>query len=340
VQTRPVFVTRHETSPAAYRGARALVLGGSGFIGRWVARRLTLAGCELSVAARDAASFDAIATEWEIDAAVVPFDAMIPGSIGRVVRDTAPDIVFNLAGYGVDRSESDAGRLWAINHELVARLVDSLADGAPSRWTGQRLVHAGSALEYGLLEGVASEDRGGEPHTEYGRSKLAASIVVRDTCRASGLRAVTARLFTVYGPGEHPGRLLPTLLDARRANSRVRLSSGMQQRDFTYVEDAARGLIELGASDARPGEWVNVASGRMHTVREFAIAAAAVLNLPADRLEFGALPTRSDEMRIERVGVDRMRALVGWCPSPDLESGLARALEFERGRLHQPPSGP
>src|SRR5688572_8546976 len=99
----------------AYRGSRALVLGGSGFIGRWVARRLTSVDATVCVAVRDAQVFSRIARQWGIQASVLAIDALDEGAVTRAVTESAPDVVFNLTGYGVDRSETDPALMWRIN---------------------------------------------------------------------------------------------------------------------------------------------------------------------------------------------------------------------------------
>ena len=81
------------------------------------------------------------------------------------------------------------------------------------------------------------------------------------------MRAVTARLFTVYGPGEHCGRLLPSLIEAARAEKPLELTAGTQLRDLTYVEDVAEGLLRLGLAQAEPGSVVNLATGHLTMVR-------------------------------------------------------------------------
>ena len=127
---------------------------------------------------------------------------------------------------------------------------------------------------------------------------------------------MTARLFTVYGPGEHRGRLLPSLLETARQPGKLALTAGGQRRDFTYVEDVAAGLLRLGVSSAEPGEVVNLATGRLTTVREFSLTAAKVCRIPAERLEFGRLSTRPEEMEHTGVSLDRLKRLTDWPHKP------------------------
>jgi nucleoside-diphosphate-sugar epimerase len=138
------------------------------------------------------------------------------------------------------------------------------------------------------------------------------------------VRGLTARLFTVYGAGEHCPRLLPTLLAERGSGAPIDLTDGRQRRDFTYVEDVAEGLLRLGLSRAPHGTVINLASGRLTPVRAFVDTAAGVLGLERSRLQFGALPTRAEEMRHGAVAIDRLERLVSWRPSTTVADGIAR----------------
>jgi nucleoside-diphosphate-sugar epimerase len=291
---------------------------------------LTEAGALVTVGVRHQAAFENVASSWGIRAEVLPFDALDAGAPARIIADAAPGVVFNLVGYGVDRSETDPDLMARMNEELVRQVAVAVSTvAAKTEWSGRRLVHAGSALEYGLVEGVVTEDGSAAPHTDYGRTKLAGTNALRDVATATGLSALTARAFTVVGPGEHAGRLLPTIQAAATSQATVRLSAGTQLRDFAYVEDVAEGLLRLGLSSGAPGEVVNLATGRLTTVRKFAKSAARVLGLPANRMQFGAEPIRPDEMRITGVDVGRLRELTGWTPPAELDSLLRRAAGFE-----------
>ena len=308
----------------SYRGVTAAVFGASGFIGGWIARALTDAGADVVLVARSAA---AVASGLHgPTASVIEADLSREAAVRGVLSKTRPAVIFNLAGYGVDRSERDERLAQTINAELPRWIVEALAGADEQSWTGQRLVHVGSALEYGEIGGDLSEASGPNPTTMYGKTKLAGSLAVARACTAHGVRGVTARLFTVYGAGEHAGRLLPTLIGSRAHSERIPMSAGLQRRDFTYVEDVAEGLLRLGCSSATvPGEIVNLATGQLTSVREFASEAARVLGIPPDRLAFGALATRAEEMQHDPVSVSRLRQLLGWVPSTPIAEGVRRA---------------
>jgi UDP-glucose 4-epimerase len=246
--------------------------------------------------------------------------------LGEIYQRARPAITFNLAGYGVDPAERDQAISYRINATLVEAVCEAAARWRDPRWPGQHIVQTGSALEYGESEGDLREEGVARPTTLYGKSKLQGTQILAECCRTLGLRGLTARLFTVYGPGERAGRLLPVLIEASRTAQPVDLTEGTQRRDFTYVEDVAEGLLRLGLAAAEPGIVVNLATGRLLSVRTFVEAAAQVLGIPPAHLRFGVLPVRSEELRHDIISIDRLRGIVGWSPSTGIEEGIRRTV--------------
>jgi UDP-glucose 4-epimerase len=312
-----------------YSGVRVAVVGATGFIGRWVARALSRQGAQVVSLVRNREAMDALAGRYGIRTEIAEVDLADTAAVSALIERVRPSIAFNLAGYGVDPVEREEATMQQINVVLpttLARAVSSFRDPA---WRGQALVHTGSALEYGSMRGELSEDAAPNPLDRYGESKLAATKALAEIAAETRLRAITARLFTVYGPGENRGRLLPSLIDASRSGVSVQLTAGEQQRDFCYVEEVADGLLRLGLSDAAPGETVNLATGRLTPVREFILTAARILPIPQQHLEFGAKAVRENEMWQGPVKVERLRKLVNWVPVVDIEDGIRRTLAFE-----------
>lgn len=314
--------------PEIVRGRNILVFGAAGFIGRWVSRLLSLAGARLYLTARDVQSAKEIFSTYEVRGEIFEIDLQQLDSIGELIASIRPDVIFNLAGYGVDRSERNEDTAYRINASLIEMICLAMAGLGKSNWPGQQIIHAGSALEYGEISGNLAEDSGVNPTTLYGKSKLMGTQLLAARCRETGVRGLTARLFTVYGPGEHDGRLLPSLLKAAVDGQALALTAGQQRRDFTYVQDAAEGLIRLSATDSLPGEIVNLATGKLTSVRCFIETAASILNIPENRLHFGAIPTRNEEMQHDEVTVDRLQKLTNWAPRLSIEEGIFQTKNF------------
>lgn len=313
----------------AYEGARVLVLGGSGFIGRSVATLLATKGARVTVVARDVESTRAMLSARGVRCEVRAYDLARPGELARLISALRPVVVFNLAGYGVDPTERDESLAIRLNTDLVAELAEAVLPD--SQWRGQALVHVGSALEFGTTLGDFSDPWSCSPTTLYGRTKLAGSQKLREITLRRGVKAFTARLFTVYGPGEHNSRLVPTLLAATKHDAPIPLTAGAQLRDFTFVSDVAHGLLRLGVQhEALAERALNLATGVLTPVRTFVESAARVFGIAPERLQFGALPTRTEEMSHDPVSTAALEQRLHWKPVVGIEQGLAETLAFER----------
>ncbi|HUI78102.1 MAG TPA: NAD(P)-dependent oxidoreductase [Bryobacteraceae bacterium] len=296
-----------------YEGTTAAVLGASGFIGRWVVRKLVEQGAHVCRIGREDT-----------------------GDLAAIYRSVRPSITFNLAGYGIDPLECDEAEAYHVNADLPRMVAAAVAAEQDPEWPGQHFVHVGSGVEYGGAGGNLCEDGPAFPATLYAKSKWIGTQAVAEQSKALGFRAVIARLFTIYGPGERARRLLPTLLEARRTGQALDLSSGMQRRDFTYVEDAAEGLLKLGLVSEPRYAIVNLATGQLATVRFFAETAAAVLGIPPENLKFGAIPANLHEMQHEAVSLDRLKRLLAWIPPTSIAEGVRKTLEISLLEEAQP----
>lgn len=307
-----------------YRGARIMLVGAAGFIGRFVADALLRSGAALHAVLRPgepAAVRDQVPEER-----IHELDLCVPGGIHGLLDRVRPAVLFNLAGYGVGIDERDEHQARALNVEAVRAMAAALLALDLPAWVGPRLVHVGSAAEYGDVGGDLREQCPAHPVELYGRTKLAGTQALVDLATQHPGFAIVARLFTVYGPGERPGRLLPSLIEAARMQTEVDLSEGTQRRDFTYVEDVAEGLMRLGISTPPEPPIVNVATGRLSSVRSFVEQAARVLGIPDSALRFGVRAGGRFDLEHDPINLERLDRLLGWRPPTDIVEGVGRTL--------------
>ena len=270
--------------------------------------------------------------QYRISGATVEMDLAQPEKLLKWFDEIRPAITFNLAGYGVDPGERDESGYFEMNSELLKYLCSAIESTSNSDWDGLDLVHTGSALEYGDAGGNLIEDQETKPATPYGKSKLLGTQYLTEQCNANRLKGITARLFTVYGPGEHKGRLLPSLLDAAYTGNPLPLTEGTQMRDFTFVRDVADGLLRLGLEKSQESV-VNLATGQLSSVKTFAQTCAQILQIPSQNLMFGSLPTRPEEMIHTDVSVETLRKITGWTPPTTIADGIRETVEWESERM-------
>lgn len=321
-----------ENGKPDYSGARILVLGAAGFIGRWTARQLGAAGAKMFLTVRDEKAAQKIFEEFGVTGEICQLDLLDERAVEKLVRSIRPAAVFNLAGYGIDRTEQDERTAYRINARLIETLCRALAEARDAGWPGQNFIHAGTAMEYGFIEGDLDEDSAPNPTTVYGRSKLAGTLALNECLRRFDLKGVTARLFAVYGPGEAAERLLPTLIESAASETYIPLTAGLHKRDFIYVEDAAEALLRLGLETSTGIGTVNVATGVLTSIRDFVKTSAEVLNIAGERLRFGALFTRPEEMKHDPVTNKKLLKITGWRPATTIADGVKKTLSFERNK--------
>jgi nucleoside-diphosphate-sugar epimerase len=298
-----------------------LVTGASGFVGAAVVRRALGRDLRVTALVGPSSKLDRLAPSRDaID--VARADVADADAIADVVARTRPDLAIHLAAAGAVVREDDLDRLWAVNALAPAHLARALAAHGATR-----LVTAGSSSEYGTVEGAMDEALACAPDDPYGVAKLAGGRLAHIAARGTGLRTAHLRLFSVYGPGEDPRRLVPSVVDALAAGHPLDLTPGGQVRDFVFVDDVAEALLDAAVAPALPdGVVLNLATGVQTTVRDLALLTADVAGADPALLRFGARPYRDGERFAWRGATDRAAALLGWRATTALRDGLAAML--------------
>ena len=295
-----------------------LVTGGSGFIGRHVLHRLAGEGHAVTSLQRSAA-----APEGAGEILHVP--ELSPTAVRHALEGRRFDWLVHLAGAGTHPADRDVETLFRVNAE-VTRVLAELAAG----WPARAMFVAGSGSEYappaepvGLIETSPLE-----AHKIYAASKAAGTLSAVAVAAAAKLPLVAGRLFGVFGAGEAPHRLLPSLVSGLRRGERVALSAGHQRRDFVHVDDAVDAILSLlRALERSPtAQILNIGTGRPISVRYFAETVADVIGADRDLLGFGDLPMRPDDVAYFSGDPSRLRAFAGWEPRIHLHTGIERSL--------------
>ena len=214
-----------------------------------------------------------------------------------------------------------------VNEQWAEAAVSMAAEFAEQG--GRRFVQVGSCAEYEwsssvYVEGVTPD----VPATPYGRAKLSAFQRIAQLA-AGRFDAVEARIFFVYGPGEHPSRFVPTVCRGVLTGESPALGSGIEIRDLLSSRDIALALLHLAVHPEAAGVF-NVGSGTGTRLADVARLLAEIAGAPPPALggrEGGA--SSPNELVAD---ISRLRS-TGWAPTQSLRTGLTETLEWWRQRL-------
>jgi GDP-4-dehydro-6-deoxy-D-mannose reductase len=146
------------------------------------------------------------------------------------------------------------------NKNLVTQDMDMIHNLITSANEGTKVIVSGSVSEYGI-SGTLSEESICSPDTYYGIAKFNSNLVASMLCKNKGLDLLILRLFGVYGPGEAPHRLFPSLLESIRNLQDFHMSDGKQIRDFIHVQDISLAILKILNLKNFPTGFMNLGTG-------------------------------------------------------------------------------
>ena len=294
-----------------------LVTGGAGFIGSHLVEHLVAAGAPVTVV-------DNLATgRLEHLQTVAPNVNLVVGDLGDVLRLKRIKLdeyalVFHLAANSyIPPSVANPAFDFHANLQNTFALLEALRQTA----SAPGLVNVSSAAVYGNPARLPIRETDPTiPIAPYGVSKLAAERYVAVYSLLYGLRAVSVRLFSIYGPRQRKQVVYDLFCKLQANPKRLEiLGDGSQARDFTYVLDVVQALLLVATAAPNHGEVYNVASGTTHTIAELVEACCRVSGLKPEIVYTGQIRPGDAEKWV--VDISLLRQL-GFDPRTDLETAL------------------
>ena len=312
----------------------ALVTGGRGFAGAWLAGALLERGVEVISLDRERpgrrpSTLSLLGIEAQVTELVG--DLRDRESIGRILREHRVTDVYHLAAETiVARVQRAPLQGFETNVRGTWTVLDAcLAEGV------ERVVVASSDKAYGAHPRLPYREHFAlHASAPYEASKAAADIIARSYWPSYGLPVAVTRFANLYGGGDlNFSRLVPeavcAALDGRPP---VLRSDGSPERDFLYVADAANAYIAIAASldrDEVRGQAFNAGGGRAYRVAE---VVETIARLAGTGIEPEIHGDGNPKGEIDRQYVDptKLRETCGWRATVGLEEGLARTIEWYR----------
>jgi UDP-glucose 4-epimerase len=310
-----------DATMASLRGARVLVTGGAGAIGHQLVHQLVLLGAEVVV-------IDDFSSSQRFNLAdIAGMIRLVEGDVADTnVLDSAfadgVDYVFHLAAFfanqnSVDHPQDDLHTNGLGTLRLLEKTVAHQV---------RRFVFASSSCVYGGRGETIAEHMPLAPDTPYAITKVLGEQYVHFFAQQHGLSTAVLRYFNSYGPGEMPGRyrnVIPNFFAQAAEGKALRITgTGVETRDFTFVEDIVRGTLLAAVQETADGGIFNLGTGAETRIGDLADMINGIVGNSAG---IERVPRRDwDQVTRRCACVDEARNRLQYQPVIGLEIGLQR----------------
>lgn len=300
---------------------KVLLTGATGFIARNCLGGLVESGYDVYAAALDQIELVDPKIKW------LRVDLLDDRQTEKLVADVGATHLLHFAWYAEPKKywNSQDNFKWV---EASKRLLKGFYSNG-----GRRVVMAGTCAEYDWQYGRCFENSTLLlPATIYGKCKHSLQTTLENFSDETGLSSAWGRIFFLYGPNEHPVRLVSSVIISLLQGKPASCSYGNQIRDFLHVKDVASAFVALLESDVRGA--VNIASGKPIALKEVICKIGEKLEHP-ELIRLGDIPSSKDEPSLLVADVRRLKEEVGWTPEYDIDSGLDQTIKWWKENLEK-----
>ena len=283
----------------------AVVTGAAGFAGYSLTYELAEKGYNVYAIVRPGSEHNSRLSGLNVK--VIELDSSDYHKLPELIEETC-DVFFHLAWSG--------GRDDFRGQEKNISQAISTVEVA-SELKCKRIIITGSQAEYGVQEGIITEEVLPAPINAYGAAKVAAMHLTKRRAEQLGIEWIWGRIFSLYGKYEPAGRMLPDLITKLKNAEEVNLSSCTQYWDYLNVKDAADALVSL-AEQGNSGEIYNIANGGYRFLKKYVQEIVSIVS-PDSSIHYGAPPKPFISLKPD---VSKIMSHTGWKPSVDFSDGI------------------
>lgn len=317
-------------------GKKVLVTGAGGFIGSHLVEALVRMGAKVRAFIRynsrgDHGLLETLPAEIRQDLEVFVGDLKDHEALRRPTRGC--ELVFHL------------GSLIAIPYSYVnpVDFVQTNVIGTANVLNAcmannvEKIVHTSTSEVYGTaIYCPIDEKHPLQAQSPYSATKIAADKLAESYYRSFGLPVATARPFNTYGPRQSARAVIPTIILQTLKGNKIMLGSLTPLRDFNYVDDTVRGLVEVARSPHSVGETINLGSGQEISIGKLVEVISSIMGKRA-QIVTDEGRVRPEKSEVERLMCDNSKAagILGWRPLTGLKDGLGSTIDWFKAHADQ-----
>jgi len=305
-------------------GEKVLVTGGAGFLGSALVRELLRKGANVIVFDNFLYGDRSNLIEVEHEIQIVTGD-VLSWKIYPTIKEHKVKYVFHLAAEPyIPKCYDNPERFFDVNVKGTMSVLM-----ASKTLNVKRIVHFSSSEVYGTAQHLPmDESHPTLPLSTYAVSKLAADRLCFVFCHEHGVPVVILRPFNNYGPRETQPYVVPEIIAQLSRKNIIKLGNVEAKRDFTYVEDIARGAIMIMESDISNGEVVNLGSNKSYSIKELAFILGKLMGYDEIEINIDKSRLRPLDVSVLQCDYSKAKKFIGWEPRIDIEEGLKRTVDW------------
>lgn len=315
--------------------AKILVTGGLGLIGHNIVQRLEQQGH--SVYITDTRTNYGLIPQAELyyllterrkkisTDRIHQIDISDRDGIDWLVRTYQPDTILHLASFPRQKVVN-------VNPQLGSQTMSegllNLLEAAKTHSIA-KFVYVSSSMVYGDFDDDVTEDAECRPQGQYGIMKLAGEWLVKDYARRTGMSYMIIRPSAVYGPLDVEDRVISKFILTAMRNGTIKVNGANETLDFTYVDDAADGIVAATLSEHR-NKTYNITKSHSKTLLEAAKLAVAIVGS-------GTIEVRDKDADFPSRGalnIDAARKDLGFNPGVDIDEGFQIYYDWLRNSTY------
>lgn len=309
-----------------FSGMSVLVTGGNGAIGSILVRKLLSLQAKVTVL-DDFSQSKRGNLPSNKNLSVIKGDITDHHLLAKKVFSHKFDHIFHLAArFANELSVKAPLEDLRVNAQGTLQLLLHAAKQKP-----ERFLYTSSSSIYGpqkitkLIENMIPH-----PSTPYAASKLTAEHYCRAIHETSGIDCTVVRLSNSYGPFDPPGKyrnVIPNFMQAALSGKNLVITgTGLETRDFTYVDDCVNGIILAATTKAAKNETFNLGTGKETPIKKIA---KLILEITTSRSKIVFKPMRSfDHIKKRRMDISKAQKIIGYNPQFDIERGLEKTYQW------------
>ena len=308
-----------------------LVTGGLGLIGHNIVQRLQAR--EEKVVVVDTKTTYGIIPQAEIDylmeervkkiapdTPIYPYDITVESDMDFVVGKHRPKVIVHCASFPRQKVVNANPALGA---DVMMKGLINLLESAKKHQI-ERFVYISSSMVYGDFEDDVLEDDECRPQGQYGIMKLCGEDLVKDYSRRCGFEYVIIRPSAVYGPLDVEDRVVAKFMLTAMRGGVLRVNGANETLDFTYVDDAADGIVAAATRIMCRNMTFNITKSHSVSLLQ---AAEMIVKIVGQ----GTIEVRDKDADFPSRGalnIDRARTILSFDPKTDVEEGFQKYYEW------------